>query len=121
MTRGVEQRRGQRVAATMWVRLSSSGTEIGMGSLVNVSASGAYLETKIQLPVHASITLESTASSAPALEGLKLSARVARIDDRGMGIEWRVLATPRILALLTAPPVRPTDPALSDEFQLIAG
>jgi hypothetical protein len=90
----------------MWVRLSSSGTEIGMGSIANVSTSGAFLETKIQLPVNARITLEATASAGGDLAGLKLDARVARVDSRGLGIEWRVMATPQILALLTAPSPR---------------
>jgi hypothetical protein len=102
MTR-TEQRRGQRIAATMWVRLSSSGTEIGMGFLANASTSGAFLETKIQLPVHSRITLEPAASAGPAVGALRLEARVARVDSRGLGLEWRVLATPKILALLTAP------------------
>jgi hypothetical protein len=93
----------------MWVRLSSSGTEIGMGSLANASISGAFLETKIQLPVHARITLEPAASAGVAVAGLKLEARVARVDSRGLGLEWRVMATPRILALLTAPVIHPVD------------
>ena len=91
----------------MWVRLSSSGAEIGMGSIANVSTSGAFLETKIRLPVDARITLEPAASANAALDGLKLDARVARVDRRGLGIEWRVMATPQILALLTAPSPRP--------------
>ena len=93
----------------MWVRLSSSGTEIGMGSIANASISGAFLETRIQLPVNARITLEPAASAGVAVTGLKLDARVARVDSRGLGLEWRVMATPRILALLTAPVTRPVD------------
>ena len=115
-----ENRRGERIAATMWLRLSGSGAEIGMGSLVNVSVSGAYLETRIQLPVNASITLEPVASAGVALEGLKLNARVARIDNRGLGIEWRALITRSTLALLTAPPARPAGPGDDDELQLAA-
>ena len=87
----------------MWVRLSGSGAEIGMGSLANVSISGAFLETALQLPVHASIMLEPVSSAGVALEGVKLAARVARVDRRGLGIEWRVTATPQLLALLAAP------------------
>jgi hypothetical protein len=116
-----EHRRGQRIAATMWLRLSSSGAEIGMGSLVNVSVSGAYLETRIQLPLNASVTLHPAASAGAALEGLTLNARVARVDNRGLGIEWRALITPGTLALLTAPPARPPEPLDDDELQLIAG
>ena len=38
----VEHRRGQRMAATMWIRLGLSGAEIGMGSIANVSTSGGF-------------------------------------------------------------------------------
>ncbi|HEV7606714.1 MAG TPA: PilZ domain-containing protein [Steroidobacteraceae bacterium] len=104
MSKPSEHRRGQRMAAAMWVRLSSSGAELGMGSLANVSISGAFLETKLQLPVNANITLEAVSSAGVALEGFRIAARVARIDGRGLGIEWRVLIKAQVLSLLTAPP-----------------
>jgi hypothetical protein len=102
MANKVEHRRGQRMAAAMWVRLSNSGAEIGMGSIANVSISGAFLETSLQLPVNSTITLEPISSAGDALQGVKLAARVARVDKRGLGLEWRVLATQETLALLTA-------------------
>ena len=88
------------MAAAMWVRLSNSGAELGMANLANVSTSGAFLETKLQLPVNANITLEAISSAGAELANLKLAARVARVDPRGLGIEWRVMATPQTLALL---------------------
>jgi hypothetical protein len=106
----------------MWVRLSSSGAEIGMGNIVNASVSGAFLETRIQLPLHSSIKLEPAGSAGVALEGLRLDARVARIDDRGLGIEWRALITPKILALLTEPPPRAADSIDDDDdLEPVAG
>jgi hypothetical protein len=109
MVNPVEHRRGQRMAAAMWVRLSSSGAELGMGSIANASNSGAFLETALQLPVNARITLEAISSAGVAHESLRIAARVARVDRRGLGVEWSVLATPEILALLTAPPPPPTE------------
>jgi len=100
MTNRVEHRRGQRVAAAMWLRLGSGGAELGMGNLANVSISGAFLETSIKLPVNANITLEPLTSAGVALDDLKLAARVARVEQRGLGIEWRTLLTPERLALL---------------------
>lgn len=91
------------MAAAMWVRLGSNGAEIGMANIANASISGAFLETSLQLPVNASITLESVSTAGVDLEGLKIAARVARTDHRGLGIEWRALITPEVLALLTAP------------------
>jgi hypothetical protein len=108
------------MAATMWIRLGLSGAEIGMGSIANVSTSGAFLETKVQLPINARITVELASSAGVAArEGLKLDARVARVDSRGLGIEWRVMATPQILALLTAPSPRPPF-ALNDDARPFA-
>ena len=88
------------MAAAMWVRLSSSGTEIGMGHLANVSISGAFLETKLKLPINANITLEPISSAGAELKDVTIAGRVARVDERGLGIEWRVLATSESLALL---------------------
>jgi hypothetical protein len=88
------------MAAAMWVRLNNNGAELGMGNITNVSISGAFLETELKLPVNASITLEPISSAGPALAGLKLAARVARVDRSGLGLEWRVMATPETLALL---------------------
>ena len=88
------------MAAAMWVRLGSNGAEIGMANIANVSISGAFLETSLKLPVNANIMLEPVSTAGAALEGVKLAARVARVDPRGLGIEWRVMATPETLALL---------------------
>jgi hypothetical protein len=100
MAKVVEHRRGQRMAAAMWVRLSSSGAEIGMGHLANASISGAFLETAIKLPLNSTITLEPISSAGAAIEDVKFAARVARVDPRGLGLEWRVMATPESLAFL---------------------
>ena len=88
------------MATAMWVRLSRTGAELAMAKLVNVSISGAFLETSLQLPANVEITLEPVSTAGAALEGLKMAARVARVDQRGLGIEWRVMATPETLALL---------------------
>jgi hypothetical protein len=90
------------MAAAMWVRLGSSGTELGMAHIANVSISGAFLETTLQLPVNANIVLEPISSAGGERADLKIAARVARVDKRGLGIEWRVMATPETLALLGA-------------------
>jgi hypothetical protein len=88
------------VAAAMWVRLSNSGAELGMAHVVNASISGAFLETALRLPVNANIVLEPTTSAGAAFEVVRLAARVARVDQNGMGIEWRAVAKPETLELL---------------------
>ena len=90
------------MAAAMWVRLGNSGTEIGMAHLANASISGAFLETALQLPVNSNIVLEPVSTAGVALEGVKIAARVARVDRRGLGIEWRAMISPETLTLLTA-------------------
>jgi hypothetical protein len=90
-----------------------------MANLANVSISGAFLETSLQLPVNANIVLEPISSAGVALEGLKMAARVSRVDRRGLGIEWRVMATPETLALLGVevppPPVFPWPQASAND------
>jgi hypothetical protein len=109
MTNRTEHRRGLRMATGMWLRLGEGGAELGMGNLANVSISGAFLETSIKLPVNASITLEPLSSAGVVLADLKMSARVARVDRAGLGIEWRTLLTPERLTLLGVQ--APTPPA----------
>ena len=90
------------MAAAMWVRLGSNGAEIGMANIANASISGAFLETSLKLPVNANIVLEPVSTAGAALAGVKLVARVARVDPRGLGIEWRVMASAEVLALIGA-------------------
>jgi hypothetical protein len=95
-----ELRRGQRIAVAMWVRLRGGGTELGMARITDASISGAFLETAIRLPVNAKIALEAVSSAGDAAQDLKMAARVARVDHRGLGIEWQAMIRPQVLALL---------------------
>jgi hypothetical protein len=45
------------------------------------------------------------------MQALKMAARVARIDTRGLGIEWRVLASPQVVGLLTGTRTGNPDPS----------
>jgi hypothetical protein len=95
-----EHRRGQRIAVAMWVRLRGGGTELGMARITSASISGAFLETAVRLPVDAKIALEAVSSAGDAAQDMKISARVARVDPRGLGVEWHALISAETLALL---------------------
>jgi hypothetical protein len=96
----MELRRGQRFALAMWVRLSSSSAELGMARLANVSISGAFLETALQLPINSNVTLHPVSTAGVAVANLSLAARVARVEKSGVGIEWRELASEEVVVLL---------------------
>jgi hypothetical protein len=83
--------------------------------LVNVSSSGAFLETALKLPLNASVVLEAISSAGLALERVKLAARVARVDSRGLGIEWRAMLTQQMLSLLAATSPQAASPIFTRE------
>jgi len=69
----------------MWVRLGSGGAELGMGNLANVSLSGAFLETALELPLFATLEISSDAGCDRRVQ---LLASVVRRDRNGVGVEW---------------------------------
>ena len=97
----MEHRWGQRVSVNRRIRLACRPYAIGSGWLRDVSTSGAYLETKLRLPLLAQVAVELE----PLADGVQhLTACVVRSDDKGLGIEWAELAPASIVALLAVAP-----------------
>ena len=92
----MEHRWGQRIPLDVPVSLWVEGRLSGRGLLRNASISGAYIETALELPVFSPVTV--TFSKATAQVGTE--AAVVRTDTGGLGIEWRNMACPEIVALL---------------------
>jgi hypothetical protein len=93
-----EIRFGERIAVELPVSLAANGVT-GDGLLRDVSISGGLIETSLDLPVFTNLTVRLPASgeSAPRLE---LAACVVRHSSEGVGVEWRDMACPMLLALL---------------------
>jgi len=82
--RFMDHRFGQRLRCGNDVRLAA-GNLAGSGRLVNVSLSGAYLETPLDLPLFASVEISGNGEHGKAVE---LAAPVVRKDAGGYGVEW---------------------------------
>jgi hypothetical protein len=80
----MEHRFGQRFRCGNQVRLSA-GDLAGGGRLSNVSLSGAYLETALDLPLFATVEISGHGEHGKAV---RLSASVVRKDAGGAGVEW---------------------------------
>jgi len=81
----MEHRFGQRFRCGSAVRVSSGSSLTGRGRLVNVSLSGAFLETALDLPLLATISI---ARDGNCPRDVELLASVVRKDSRGVGVEW---------------------------------
>jgi hypothetical protein len=90
------------------VRFVALPATIGMGRVVNMSATGAFMETTVPLRRLSVLFLEPAATPAPNGKLKRMAASVVRHDTRGVGLEWcdaDVESTPgyaRLSALATA-------------------
>lgn len=84
----MEHRCGQRTPVNLLVRLTGLADVIGMGRLRNVSASGAFLQTSLELPLLSTVRIELIGRTRHASSYLAGRAYVARKEAGGVGIEW---------------------------------
>jgi hypothetical protein len=96
----MEHRWGQRVTLEVPVRLYLDDAALGRGLMRNVSISGALIETSLEIPVFTNIVvaLASIEKSGPRIH--ELAASVVRSLPTGLGVEWRDMACPAVVALM---------------------
>ena len=82
----MEHRFGRRYACGAPVRISAADEIAGGGRLVNVSMSGAYLQTALDLPLYALVSLVKVRKDDHT--PVELMASVVRRDNGGVGVEW---------------------------------
>jgi hypothetical protein len=82
----MEHRWGRRQSTDLRVRFISR-TKIGTGRLLNVSVSGAFMETKVHLR-RLSVLHLSVSSHARIAQAKGVAAFVVRQDSAGVGLEW---------------------------------
>jgi hypothetical protein len=83
----MEHRWGIRRACRARVRVSAAGGLSGVGSLRNISISGAFLETALPLPQFAELALEVLHGDGTKHQ-VEFPAVVVRHASDGVGIEW---------------------------------
>jgi hypothetical protein len=84
----MEHRRGRRQATNFPVRFFAASGITGMGRILNISSSGAFMETNAQLRPLSLVYLESATQPFGNGEVRRITASVVRRDAIGVGIEW---------------------------------
>jgi hypothetical protein len=83
----MEHRWGQRMRCQASVRLSAGTGISGSGRVRDVSSSGAFIETAVEIPMHARVMLRVLGNESAAHE-VEITAIVARVSRDGIGVEW---------------------------------
>jgi hypothetical protein len=80
--------RGQRHRTNVAVRFFTRPATNGVGSVINISPTGAFMQTQTPLRLLSIIYLEPT--DPPLADGVvgRIAATVVRSDDTGVGLEW---------------------------------
>jgi hypothetical protein len=84
----------------MPIRLDVGGRHMGSGVLRNVSVSGAFIETALELPVFSRLTVVLSAMDPGNPRAFKLAACIVRSVLAGFAVEWRNMACPDIVSLI---------------------
>jgi hypothetical protein len=93
--RMMEHRWGRRITATQSLSLQSARNLGALGLLLNASLSGAYVATSATVKRDQRVTLQLRSPM-----WLNLSGFVVRTDESGFGLEWEVIASDPVRALL---------------------
>ena len=83
----MEHRWGERVPCRLGIWIHAGAGVGGTGRLRNVSMSGAFLETSLELPLLAHIDIAVVREGAGGADAA-IPASVVRRDRDGVGVEW---------------------------------
>src|SRR4051812_25020505 len=92
----MEHRFGRRYSCGAPVQISSGSGAWGDGRLLNVSMSGAHVQTALHLPPFSLVSLTKRCGDTT----VELRASVVRQDAGGIGVEWCETPTRSICQLL---------------------
>ena len=96
----MEHRWGQRVPFDCAVRLLlQDGTSVE-GEVRNASLSGALIDTGAKLPTYTPLSVVLMSGQGSRRRTIELPACVVRIARGCIGVEWRDMAVPTLVALL---------------------
>ena len=83
----MEHRWGQRMRCQARAQLSAGDGISGTCCVRDVSTSGAFIETTLDLPMHTRVILIVQGNES-ATHGVEIAASVSRVDRDGVGVEW---------------------------------
>jgi hypothetical protein len=84
----MEHHRGQRRSTNVTVQFFTRPDTIGVGRVVNVSTTGAFMETQVPLRLLSLLYLEPTDQPPADSTRGRIAATVVRCDATGVGLEW---------------------------------
>jgi len=84
----MEHHRGQRHLVDVTVQFFTRPGTIGAGRVLNVSATGAFMETRLPLRPLALLYLEPMLQGPADGTGERIAATVVRCTPTGVGLEW---------------------------------
>ena len=92
---GMDHRWGQRQATDVTVNLVAGSGMSQIARIVNVSLTGAYLETSVPLRLHSLVYLQPSTQHHAQMNANRIAANVVRQDELGVGLEWCEALTKR--------------------------
>lgn len=99
----MEHRWARRIALKAPVRLALASGELLLGEMMDVSASGAFVQTPYRLPLWVQLEVEVLLRNQHVgAHAERVPAHVTRRASDGAGIEWRDLAPRPVRILLEA-------------------
>jgi hypothetical protein len=84
----MEHRWGERQSTDVTVHVVAASGKTGIARVVNVSVTGAYLETSILLRLFSLVHLLPSTQNHSYMGGNRIAANLVRQDDLGVGLEW---------------------------------
>lgn len=96
----MEHRWGQRIPADIGVRISARLGMIGVGRILDLSVSGAWIRARLNLSVLARVMIVLDSTPARKHEAPSIGAYVTRTSRDGFGVEWYELDPPSLSELL---------------------
>jgi hypothetical protein len=84
----MEHRWGRRQSTDVTVEFLARSGKVGNGRVLNISSTGAYLQTAVSLPLNSLVYLEPTAPMPVVGNIRRIAACVVRQDAQGAGLEW---------------------------------
>lgn len=106
----MEHRWGERVAVRVPVELSGGCCPALLGSLENLSASGAFIRTRGTVPPRGPVQVRLSPRPSPSRRHpARVPGYIVRQTEDGIGVEWRQFAPPLVRELMSraAPTTRP--------------
>jgi hypothetical protein len=84
----MERLRGQRRSTNVTVQFFTRPATIGIGRVLNISATGAFMETQLPLQPLSLLYLQPTGQLPPDGARGRIAATVVRCTENGVGLEW---------------------------------